>query len=357
MNINRNNYQEFLLLYVDNELSATERLAVDNFLLANPDLKIELELLQETTLEDIDVSFEEKDSLIQFSNQERESLLNYIDDELPTIEKSTIESLVQTNKAYATELAILSKTKLNGEVYVYEQKEQLLKRSGSVVSFIRFRNIAAAIVILLLAWPIYKLMTGNGPENNGTNVITASSEKKNSHSIQIPSISAVQENTAKNDITNHNEGPIQPSAINTIEPNKTLAASNSTNNSTTINTVASNNNASTPIDPKKDEIKSKPEENIDYENINILAGNKIETSNVQQSEQRQITTNNAPKVFAAALKEDTEENDNSILAFKEDDVKNSKLGSLFKKVKKAIRRPAIKINNTLKIGNVEVAIN
>ncbi len=51
MNITRQNYEEWLLLYVDNELSLAERIVVDDFLAANPDLQQELEMLQQSTFQ------------------------------------------------------------------------------------------------------------------------------------------------------------------------------------------------------------------------------------------------------------------------------------------------------------------
>ena len=45
--IHRDNIQEWLLLYADNELSNSEREAVDSFLKENPDLKHELNLLKD----------------------------------------------------------------------------------------------------------------------------------------------------------------------------------------------------------------------------------------------------------------------------------------------------------------------
>ena len=48
--INRDNYEEYFLLYTDNELSDAERIAVDKFIKENPDLRGELIMLQQLKL-------------------------------------------------------------------------------------------------------------------------------------------------------------------------------------------------------------------------------------------------------------------------------------------------------------------
>ena len=50
MNINRNTYEEFFLLYVDNELSQAERRQVEAFIEENPDLRPELDMLHDVVL-------------------------------------------------------------------------------------------------------------------------------------------------------------------------------------------------------------------------------------------------------------------------------------------------------------------
>ena len=84
MNINRHNYEAFFLLYVDKELSAADRKAVDVFVQENPDLQMELTLLQQTVVKADDIVLDKKDWL--YMEEEisalQENLLLYADDEL-----------------------------------------------------------------------------------------------------------------------------------------------------------------------------------------------------------------------------------------------------------------------------------
>ncbi|MBC8033059.1 MAG: hypothetical protein H7Y03_02875 [Chitinophagaceae bacterium] len=64
MTIDRQNYEEYFLLYSDGELDAQQRQAIDKFVIENPDLKAELQLFQELqVMPDNQLVFTDKKSL------------------------------------------------------------------------------------------------------------------------------------------------------------------------------------------------------------------------------------------------------------------------------------------------------
>jgi hypothetical protein len=90
MNINLNNYEEYFLLYIDNELSKQDRNEVASFLQSHPELQEEFDSLQftfNTPEEEISLSDKsfllknEPSTFINESNYE-EHLVAYHDNEL-----------------------------------------------------------------------------------------------------------------------------------------------------------------------------------------------------------------------------------------------------------------------------------
>jgi hypothetical protein len=65
MNISRHNYEEFFILYLDNELSIAERRMVEDFAEKNPDLKEEMDvLLQSKLVPNQNIIFKGKNELL-----------------------------------------------------------------------------------------------------------------------------------------------------------------------------------------------------------------------------------------------------------------------------------------------------
>lgn len=162
MNINRHNYEEFFLLYADNELPADQRRAVEDFVEQNPDLKEELNLLNELRLEpDTTIFFDNKESLLQpvsFKDdaapitEDEEKILSFIDLELSAAETTELKQKLAENPALRTELELFTKTKLRPDMSVVFPDKSLLYRSSQektrVIRMTWVRVAVAASIIL-----------------------------------------------------------------------------------------------------------------------------------------------------------------------------------------------------------------
>src|SRR6185369_10909907 len=115
----RNNYEDFFLLYIDGELNAEERNAVEKFAEEYPDLGEELHLLMQTRLPASEkISFENKallyrneGSIVNEGNYQ-EYFLSHIDSELSDEETKALELFIQQHPGKELELALLQRTKL-----------------------------------------------------------------------------------------------------------------------------------------------------------------------------------------------------------------------------------------------------
>lgn len=156
MNIDRHNYEEFFILYLDNELTAAERRKVEDFAAANPDLKEELDLLLQSKLvPDTDIVFDSKEELLKHaepigSHNYTEWLLLYADNELAPAQKGTLEQWISQNPAAAKELELLQKARLHpDETIVFADKHLLYRKEERRVVAIRWWRMAAAAALLL----------------------------------------------------------------------------------------------------------------------------------------------------------------------------------------------------------------
>jgi hypothetical protein len=158
MSINRHNYEEFFILYMDNELKPEERRMVESFVQQHPDLKEELDVLMQYKLvPDVSVVFPGKDellkenghSLITPSNYE-EWLTLYADNELSPDQKEAVEHFIAGNPVMERELELVLKTRLVPETISFPDKA-LLYRTEEKRRIVPIRwRAAAAILILLL---------------------------------------------------------------------------------------------------------------------------------------------------------------------------------------------------------------
>src|SRR5687768_11935592 len=112
--ISRSNYEEYFLLYADNELSTAEQVLLQQFLIVHPDLQQELDLLLSTRLPMEEIKLDHKEGLLAHSmklNNVDEALLLYIDNELTETEKNRVEEKLKSDSGYMVQYKSLLKTK------------------------------------------------------------------------------------------------------------------------------------------------------------------------------------------------------------------------------------------------------
>lgn len=170
ISIDRHNYEEFFLLYIDNELSVEERSAVEEFVRNNPDLEIEFTMLQQSTLPKDELVFEGKETLLKTlvnqSNYEEYFVL-YGDNELTNQEKELVEEFVYKHPQYQAEFELITSIRMEPDhAVIFPDKRLLLRkeRKPLVISINWKRMAAAAILILFLGVAGYLLLDNNTTE-------------------------------------------------------------------------------------------------------------------------------------------------------------------------------------------------
>ena len=368
MNINRNNYEEFFLLYIDNELSAAERNAVELFVQENEDLKEELNMLQQTVYKADAVVFDKTSLLKEEMTALQQNLLLYIDDELSAADKFSFEKLLNADSASTKELTLLQQTKLQPDTtIVFANKKLLYKKDRAKVIILPWRKIAAAAILLGFGtWATVKFINTN--KKTGENVVTNTNKKSTSPTQNtLPAVAPPQQKT-------------------TDESNVT--AVNTANTSPTKEPAQNNNQVyktNPPLQKKEDiivanENNKKPNNNLPqpvYEIINIQESNINDVATVTPTDKatdkinprnnntdaasNKIIINEANNTYALNTNftesNAEEKNDNQILYMNEDKVKKTKLGGLFRKVKRLVERNTnVQTGNSIKLAGFDIAI-
>jgi hypothetical protein len=176
MQINRNNYEEFFILYMDNELDATSRLEVEAFAAAHPDLREELDLLMQTQFTpDISLEYGDKSELMQFDTTSginagnyESWLLMYADNELSAADKIITEKFIASHATAAQELWLLKEAHLEPEQIIFEGKESLYRKEEKSRPFIRWQMAAAAVLLLVVSTTALILNNSDSDQPTGT---------------------------------------------------------------------------------------------------------------------------------------------------------------------------------------------
>jgi hypothetical protein len=365
MTINRNNYEAYFLLYIDNELSVAEKNMVDVFAAANPDLQEELVMLQQSVIKPMNIDFPEKEKLLKpeaVDAATEEKLLLLLDNELKGKEKAALLSLIQYNKNVQYEWELLQQTKLSyADTIIFKDKASLYKKEeGKVVAIKWWRVAAAAMLIGFGLWGTVSYIKNDKQEN--TIVETAGTT-----------------NTAKEDIANI----IAEDKSNSTETRTIQTDSSVKINITKSTTVAAKNKEQVtrqfdvvrePNDQKNNQSQpavaannKKQKENPTSENFNNNGRNEKVFVNVTPQTQTNNIDNSTtipseiPNSIAINTSFKNNAGGNNDFAFEDDEdkPKKTKLGGFFKRVKRVVeRKTKIKTgdDDEVRIANMSFAM-
>lgn len=234
MKINRHNYEEYFILYMDNELNSSDRRMVEDFIALHPDLKEELDTLLQYKLEpDTGITFPAKEELLKntgpiHSGNYEEWLLRYTDQELSASEKAAVEAYAAANPAVQQELNLFMQTRLQPELVEFPDKASLYRKEEKVRPLLpRWWRAAAAILLLIggvtiaiissdrKSAGINKETASGGPSKEKNTVLPASGDQ----SPRQDPVAGIQNAEAPAPATDNNREPLlvkngQPSPSN-----------------------------------------------------------------------------------------------------------------------------------------------
>jgi hypothetical protein len=354
MNIDRDNYEEYFLLYADNELTDSEKAEVLMFVKNNKDLEEEFRMIHHTiskpdiNLKLTDKSFLFRNNTTAFINEKNyeEVFVLYHDNELTQNEKLETEEFLAIHKELKNEFDLIGLARLTPESsVVFPNKKSLYKKekSGKVIPLMFWRMLAAAVFIGFGLWIINLYFQKPGKSN----ITTAHSTPAKSSSLKIEKNILPEKKTTgvvvqSSELTAKNSGK----EINGKKEKNQKSLYHKTNNAvvkTIINTQK----------PREENIPNQLPEKI---NDAIVSNNENDISREETSSLNKIypskelaqngVQNNIEKVEPVPYAKNTyyvadAGNNNQNYVFYDvpaDKFKKTKVGGFLKKVKRVVER-------------------
>ncbi|SFN85802.1 hypothetical protein SAMN05428949_3674 [Chitinophaga sp. YR627] len=235
VNINISNYEEFLLSAIDGELTGEERAALEAFMDLHPEIRKELALLESTKLQpDTTMQFDARDMLYRKSdvlsatNYER-FLLDYVDNELSTAERTQLEALISQHPHIQQELSLLQAARLTPDLTVtFENKASLYKKEQTRVRPLWWWSAAAAVVAGLSFWLIPGQRTGE-PAAVVVNQPAAQTGTSSQTAPQTVTVPQASSSVAQNDHPASSQSQVADNVTNNEAQHPTTAADKNRN--------------------------------------------------------------------------------------------------------------------------------
>ena len=260
MTLNRQNYEVFLVDYLDGKLTPSLVAELMTFLDHNPDIKDELDGLEDAVLVNETIAYPDKSTL-----KKKSFLKNGIDNEFEYLciasvegiithdEKFALERIVQENADKQNHLLTFQKAKVTPNTAIaYPAKSRLKRTSLIPIRYSTLKlsiSVAATITLLIGIYTIDKFMVNSNQINNHSTSTIAEST--------IPTVNKID-----NEVQNSVVSTIEKTA--TISPEKTITVksvlANKEVKSTRLNIEESIPNFIHRIDLKNEPIQDSPQQ-------------------------------------------------------------------------------------------------
>lgn len=377
MNINQNNYESFFLLYVDNELSATDKLSVETFIEQNPHLAAELQILQDMVLPVDENAMADKTALYRSEALEgnfQEAMLFHLDNELREPARTELLRNIEADANMQSSWEQLKKTKLDStEEIAFPHKKSLYRRekSGSVIygGFTRWAVAAAFIAAGFFAGIIIIKQRNNVvtevADINGTKPV----EKVVSPALPadtVPDAKDQKELVAENNLPASEPSPNKSTEVGQVASN--IVNDNSVRRVTPNSLQGVERTAGKPAKELRGMVQVKQDAPLVATNEKLHLkkpdpkGISTTLAAVEKPKQpveimdRDMTPTESSYAYST-LMEEPQQNDNHILFMDEETVARTKAGVFLKKLKRTVTRSTnIKTGNSLKIAGFEFAV-
>lgn len=358
MNINRNNYEEYFLLYADKELPAHEKNMVEMFVQQNPDLEEEFIMLQQSVVKpDNTITLEDKNSLFrkeEFINQDNyeEKFLLYADNELSLSEIEETEKFALANPSLQAEFALLQQVTFKPDTSIVFPRKQLLykkEEDAKVIPF-RWKALAAAVLLGLGLWTGISYLQ---KEKTEPVIVNNPNTKSKNNVVVKPVEEPTQKDPVKtNDIDQPRDSREQKDQDVNVPKQENVAVKD--------NRVIKQPEENKLPEPKQKEIVI--QDAVVTTDL-VKPSNELPQPQTNRTEpnDKNVTRPSVPETNnyampASYINDEEVKSDNYVFFhITAEEFKKSKVGNFLKKVKRSVERRIPFKGNGLKIGSVEIS--
>ncbi len=359
MNINRDNYEEYFLLYADNELTDYEKGEVLRFIRENKDLEKEFKMIQDTICKpEADINLQDKSFLLKDAESDFITEKNYEtvfvlyhDNELTNGQKTKTDLFLIKHPQLKSEFELFGKSKLSADNSIlFPEKKKLHRKekTGKIIPLIIWRAMAAAVFIGFGFWIAQKYTTQKQIQppvavhiipvkknaaqqkttpsllNKKDNEVANTEKPKEKNSINEKNVEPKNVSKGKKE----NKNIVAASLVKTFIKNKKTAAEKQV-----LNIPQEKINSDVAIAPSR--IKETPQ---------VIAATKIEEPFKEGDAEQKILSNGsdqpAMQVHAASyVNDEAGKNENYVFYnITTEEFRKSKVGGFLKKVKRIVER-------------------